>query len=242
MTIENDIQKLEVGEKVILYELDMTSFGGDVLRFHGYNRGSIWWQDNEYTPWAIEAKGFGKTGDSQQFSPTLTVGNIGQGADGSPVVGIISAMCLQYDDLVGAKLTRRMTLGKYLDAKNFDDGNASADPDEHFADEIWYIETKTTETRTQIEFSLKSNLDLNGQQLPGVKIIASHCQALRKGGYRGSWCGYTGSAMYDKDDNPTTDPTQDKCAGLLSSCKVRFGEYEVINFCGAPSADKVRGY
>lgn len=55
--ITADIQKLEPGELVALYELDASEIGGDVLRFHGYAQGPIWWQGNEYSPWAIEATG-----------------------------------------------------------------------------------------------------------------------------------------------------------------------------------------
>ena len=33
----------------------------------------------------------------------------------------------------------------------------------------------------------------------------------------------------------------DRCSGLMSDCKKRFGEYEVINFGGFPSADLIRG-
>lgn len=35
MTIEADIQKLEPGALIELFELDMTSLSGDILRFHG---------------------------------------------------------------------------------------------------------------------------------------------------------------------------------------------------------------
>jgi lambda family phage minor tail protein L len=44
------------------------------------------------------------------------------------VDGSITALCLSYQDLVGAVLTRHRTLGKYLDAANFGGTNATADP------------------------------------------------------------------------------------------------------------------
>ena len=91
--ITSDIQKLEPGELVQLFELDASEIGGDVLRFHGYAQGAIWWQGNEYAPWAIEATGFAKSGDAQQPAPQLRVGNIGQDADGNPVPGVITALC-----------------------------------------------------------------------------------------------------------------------------------------------------
>lgn len=241
--ITSDVQKLEPGSKVVLFELDLNPLGGPVLRFHGHSQTeSIWWQGEEYDPWAIEASGFELTGESQQPSPVLRVGNIGQDAQGQPITGVISALCIQLDDLVGARLIRHQTLAQYLDARNFPDGNPSADPNEHFPDSIWIVEQKTSENKETVEFALSSALNFNGKKLPGRQIIANVCPWLFKGGYRGKYCQYTGSRMFDINDNAVTDPTLDRCAGRLTSCKKRFGEYEVINFGGFPSADTLRGY
>lgn len=233
MTITADVQALEPGALVELFELDATAIGGDLLRFHGHlQAGSIFWQGNEYKPWPIEASGFERTGDAQQPSPTLTVGNVD---------GVIGAMCLALGDLVKAQVRRRRTLGKYLDAVNFPAGNPTADPNEEMPQELWYVEQKSGDVYPQIEFTLASPLDLNGQQLPSRQIIANVCQWLAKGGYRGPFCGYTGAAMFDRDDNPVTDPAQDKCGGRLSSCKVRFGATEPLSYGSFPAADLTSG-
>lgn len=110
--ITADIQGLEPGARVELFELDATAIaGGGLLRFHGYQQaGTIWWQGVEYTAWPIKAEGFAKTSEGQQPTPKLSVGNV----DGS-----ISSLCILLDDLVGAKLTRHVTLGQYLDEANF---------------------------------------------------------------------------------------------------------------------------
>lgn len=242
MGIYSDVQKLEVGALVELFELDATAIGGQVLRFHGYTQvGPIWWQGQQYDPWAIRAEGFELVGEGQQPSPTLSVGNIGQDDKGKPVVGVISALCVHLDDLVGARVVVRRTLGKYLDAVNFPQGNPTADPQEELPQEVWLVQQKTAETAEVVEFSLSSALDFNGQKLPDRPIIAGVCAWLRKGGYRGPYCGYTGSRMFDIDGKPVSDPTLDRCSGLMSDCKKRFGEYEIINFGGFPSADLVRG-
>lgn len=153
--ITADIQGLEPGEKVQLFELDASGIGGDYFRFHGYQTGEIWWQGKEYSAWPIQAEGFARTGEAQQPAPVLTLGNV----DGS-----ISALCVYFDDLVGAKLFRHTTLGKYLDAKNFPDGNPTADPNEAFPSELWYIEQKKAESNDVIQFELSSALDFNGRQ------------------------------------------------------------------------------
>ncbi len=241
--ITADIQGLEPGGLVQLFELDATEIGGDHLRFHGYPQaGPIFWQGHEYSPWAIEAEGFARTGTGQQPVPTLRVGNIGQGADGKPLPGVISALCFALDDLVGARVIRRRTLSKYLDAANFPEGNPSADPEEEISPEIWLIEAKTREDKETVEFELSSALSFDGEQLPSRQIQANTCGWLSTGGYRGAYCGYTGAAMFDRDGNPVTDPTLDRCGGRISDCKKRFGEYEVINFGGFPAADSLRGY
>jgi lambda family phage minor tail protein L len=223
--ITADIQGLEPGARVALYELDASTIaGGSLLRFHGYQQvGSIWWQGNEYTAWPILADGFAKTSEGQQPSPKLSVGNV----DGS-----ISSLCILLDDLVGAKLTRHVTLGQYLDARNFAGGNPSADPQQEFPADIWFIEQKPVETNEVVEFELKSALDFQEVMIPRRQIIANLCPWK----YRGPYCGYTGTAKFDLNDNPVSDSALDVCSKRLGSCKKRFGATNVLNFGGCPAA------
>lgn len=223
-----DVQLLELSEKIDLFELDATAIGGSILRFHGYAQtGIITWQEQQYSPWPIQATGFAQTGSGSLPTPQLSVGNI----DGS-----ISSMCIYFDDLVGAKLTRHTTMGKYLDAINFKNGNPTADPTQEFPLEIWYIEQKSSETSEVVEFQLASALDCMGTLLPRRQIVANVCAWLSTGGYRGPYCGYTGAAKFDKNGNPVTDSSQDRCGGKLSDCKLRFGAGNPINFGGFPGA------
>lgn len=237
MTILSDIQLLEPGAKVVLYELDTTELGGDLLRFHAYKQqASIWWQGHEYTPWAIEESGFAKDGTSQQPTPTLRVSNIGMDGGGNPLPGVISALCILLDDIVGAKLTRHTTLGQYLDAVNFGGVNPTADPTQEFPPDIWYIEQKSAEDNETVEFTLTSALDFNGVQLPSRQIVNNACSWVRMGGYRGPYCNYSGVNKFDINNNPVTDPALDICAGTLTACKLRFGANNVINFGSFPAA------
>ncbi|PRC93095.1 phage minor tail protein L [Solimicrobium silvestre] len=225
--IKSDAQLLEVGEVVVLFELDATQIGGNYLKFHGYQEiGAITWQGKEYTAWPILAEGFART-SAQQPAPTLAVGNVD---------GAISALCIHFDDLVGAKLTRHTTLGKYLDAVNFSEGNPSADPSQEFPVDVWTIEQKTSETSEAVEFELASALNFQGTQLPRRQIVANVCTWLSTGGYRGTYCGYTGAAMFDKDGNPVASSALDRCGGKLSDCKKRFGENNILNFGSFPAA------
>lgn len=219
MTITADIQQLDPGRLIELFEIDCTAIGGDTQRFHGHLQStSIFWQANEYKPWPVQGSGFEHTSDAQQPTPTLTVGNVG---------GTISALCVFLDDMVGAKVTRHRTLTKYLDAENFPDGNPTADPTEEMAVELWYIEQKTSETNVQVEFSLSSALDFGGQQLP-ARQIASTCQFM----YRDAYCGYTGTVYFTIADVPTDDPSLDQCSKSTTGCECRFGVNEPLPFGG----------
>jgi lambda family phage minor tail protein L len=219
MTITADIQQLEPGALIELFEVDCTVIGGDMLRFHGHLQStSIFWQGNEYKPWPIQATGFEHTSDAQQPSPTLSVANLS---------GTISALCVFLADMVGAKVRRRRTLTKYLDAVNFPGGNPTADPNEEMAPELWYIEQKSSETNVQVDFMLASALDFGGQQLP-ARQIAPMCQWM----YRDANCGYTGTAYFDANDNPVTDPALDRCSKRTSGCECRFGVNQPLSFGG----------
>ncbi len=247
MTINSEIQKLEPGAIVQVFELDAEDIGAGTLRFHGYPQDEpIWWQGKRYEPWAIEATGFQRVGEGRQPAPTVRVGNIGLDSQGKRIPGVISAMCRMYGDLVGARFIRRRTLAKYLDAANFEAGNSTADPTQAFPDEVWLIEQRTSSNAEIVEFELSSPLDFQGQQLP-ARQITTQCAWTRIGGYRGPYCGYTGSAMFDKNDNPVSDPALDRCPGFVRSCQIRFAAQQgctpteaEINFGGEPAADRLR--
>lgn len=222
MSITADVQTLEPGALIQLFEIDTVDLGGDLLRFHGYpSTGPITWQGVDYTPWPIQAEGFEITGEGQQPSPTLDVANV----DGS-----IGAMAIYLDDLVGAKLTRHRTLAKYLD------GMPEADPEQRFASDIWYIEQKTSHDKESITWEMRSALDLSDVFLPRRVIVANLCGWR----YRGADCGYTGPSVADIDDNPTSDPGRDQCSKSVSGCKLRFGNGP-LPFGGFPSATLTRG-
>ncbi|KVN92617.1 phage minor tail protein L [Burkholderia ubonensis] len=219
MPIEADLQGLEPGRLFEGFEVDCTEIGGDMLRFHGHlQSSSIFWQGNEYKPWPIQASGFEHTSNAQQPSPTLSVGNVN---------GTISALCVYLADMVGAKVRRRRTLTKYLDAANFPGGNPSADPTEEMAPELWYIEQKTSETNMQVDFMLSSALDFGGQQVP-VRQIGSMCQWK----YRDANCGYIGTAYFDASDNAVSDPALDRCSKRTSGCECRFGANNPLPYGG----------
>jgi len=122
MTIQSDIQSLTPGAIVELFELDATVVGGAVTRYHAGRNGllnPLVWQGNTYDPFPIQAGGFEQNAQGTLPRPKVQISNITHMVDGQQYnVGVLVHA---YEDLVGAKLTRRRTLVKYLDLPNFTD-------------------------------------------------------------------------------------------------------------------------
>ncbi len=227
-SITSEIQKLEPSAVIELFELDASVLGGDLFRFHaGTNKLSqnVIWQGNEYTRFPMQITGFEFSSSGSLPRPKMTVSNY---------LSAVSTLILEFDDLIGAKVTRKRTLRKYLDAVNFVGGvNASADPDAAFPDEIYYVDRKSLENRNLVEFELACSFDLNGIQLPRRQIIQNICAWV----YRGGECGYAGTTYFTTSDQSTLDVTKDSCGKRLTSCKLRFGALAQLPFGGFPGAD-----
>ena len=229
--IESDIQKLNPGALVDLFELDATALGGEVLRWHAGINGlgnDIVWQGNTYARFPVEASGFAKSGQGQLPRPRIKVAN---------VTGLIGALTRELNDLVRSKVTRRRTFIRYLDAVNFPGSvNPSADPNCGFPDEVWFVDRKVSENGIFIEFELTAAFDVIGVQLPRRQCIQNVCTTK----YRGPECGYTGGPVADITDAPTSNAAQDQCGKRLASCKLRFGQYAGLPFGGFPGTGLVR--
>lgn len=229
MTIRADIQSLAASAIVELFELDAMLLGApSKLYFHaGTNElgTAVVWQGVSYVTLPIEASGFEWSGKGQIPRPKVRLANTD---------GLFGALVAQYASLLGAKVTRRKTLAKFLDAVNFSGGvNPTADPTQSFPDEIYFIDRKAVENPVYIEFELASALDLPGVMLPRRQFISNTCSWR----YRGAECGYAGAASYDINDAPAA---VDACGKRLSSCKLRFGAYAVLPFGGFPGAGMLR--
>lgn len=241
MSFTQDIQQLEPGSIVQLIEIDGTEFGLDrIFRFHAYNINaegwksfaaenlpSIIWQGNEYDPHPYELKGMELSSAGAQPTPSLSVGNVGN---------LVTALCLQYQDLVKAKVRIRTTLLKYLDAANWEQGNANANPKEERV-QLFYVNAKTAETRVQVDFELCSPFDVQNLQLP-TRQITPLCTWCMRGLYRtGTGCDYNGTKYFTKDGTPTSDPSKDECGGRPADCTARHGEGQPLPFGGFPAAN-----
>jgi lambda family phage minor tail protein L len=229
--ITTEIQQLAPSAVIELFELDLALFGEGVVRFHaGTNelRQKVTWQGNAYEPFPVLAEGFEFNGGGQLPRPKIKVSN---------VTGTITALILTFQDLIGAKLTRKRTLAKYLDAVNFTDGvNPSADATAAFADDVFYVDRKARETREVVEFELAASFDLEGVMLPRRQIIQNVCPWK----YRGAECSYTGSVWLDTNDSAVYDASLDACGKRLESCKKRFGANAELPYGGFPASGLIR--
>lgn len=228
MTVRSDIQSLAPGAVVELFDLDV---GGTMFRFHaGVNElgNDVVWNGNTYTRLPIQADGFEWRGSGTLPRPKVRVANAN---------GLIGGLARQNNDLVGAVLTRRRTFVRYLDAINFPGGsNPSADPTAALPNEVYFVARKAGENPAVIEFELAAAMDVAGVRLPRRQVVQNVCPWT----YRGPECGYTGGAVAQANDQPTSDSLLDKCGKRLASCELRFGSNSELPFGGFPAAGLLR--
>lgn len=262
MTLNSDFQKLYVDGLITLFELDARALGAGILRFHGHisyedweriysyigsdgmlgdeaqligevfesGENKVWmrniiWQGETFEPMALEVSGLEMRSDGKASAPTLSMAN-----NISGIQNAVSALCLQLGDFAGAKLKVITTLAKYLDAENFSTGNATANPSEK-REQIWFIEQKTSENAQQVTFELSNPVDFEGLKIP-TRQISNYCNWE----YRSEECGYIGSAMFTEKDEPTDNPTLDRCNYRTSGCRCRENE---LHFGGFPASSMV---
>lgn len=230
-SITSEIQKLEPSAIVELFDIDSTAIGGSMLRVHAGTNGlrqNVVWQGNTYTAFPMQATGFDFSGNGQLPRPKMLMSN---------TTGAITLLVLTYEDMLGAKVTRRRTMVKYLDAVNFPGAtNPTADPAAEFPVDIFYIDRKASETRDVVEFELASSFDVAGVKLPRRQIIQNVCTWR----YRGTECSYSGASYFDANDAPVGTLGQDVCGKRLSSCKARFGANNPLPFGSFPAAGLTR--
>ena len=259
--LSSDLQKLSVTGLVTLYELDATKLGAGIFRWHGHMSHEDWqyiyrytnasrytdasryteptgqedivrrdivWQGQTYSPVAIQTDGLEMRGDGKASTPSLALANNIDGLQGA-----ISALCLQYSDFAGAKLTVINTMAKYLDAANFTEGNPQAANE--YRKQLWYVEQKTSENASAVTFELSNPVDFEGARIPS-REITSFCHWAVHGRYRGSECKYMGAARFTEDGKPTDDPSKDGCGARLSDCRLRNNER---NYGGFPSSSLI---
>jgi lambda family phage minor tail protein L len=229
-SIAQDLSSLEPLAVVELWVLDAEALGGTKVYLHNYAsqfNGSIFWQGQAYAPFPIEAEGFDQVTSGPHPRPTLRVGN---------VMGLVGALVRDLKGLRGAKVVRKRTLAKYLDAVNFTAGNPAANPDAHYADDLWLIDRRAPSNHQVVTFELASPIDVADVELPRRQLLEGVCIWA----YRGPDCGYTGPAVARSDDTPTMNLIEDKCSQSLRGCSMRQWPDGELPFGGFPGCGAIQ--
>jgi lambda family phage minor tail protein L len=168
------VQKQDPGsELVILYDLEYES--GSFAYFTP-NQGDIEFRDSTgtaqaYTSMPIETDGFDISSDGAYSRPTLTVANI------SSVFS--DAIGIEYEELIGQRITRRVTLKKYLVGESEDSGAGNAPVE--YPKTTYIIDRIKERNILQVTFELAAPFDLAGMTLPKRQIIGGGCPWRYKG-------------------------------------------------------------
>ncbi len=216
--------ELEQTALISFYEVDLKPFGGDILRFHsGVNEllDSVIWQGHKYGAYPVQASGFDIKAKGTSSRPALTFANLD---------GTITGLVADFNEMIGATVTRRQVYAKFLDAANFKNGNLQADPLQELVS-IYVIEQLDKLDDVFASFTLSLPSEMEGLYIPKRVVIANVCPWR----YRSGECGYSGGAVADNLDKPTNDISKDQCSKSLKACKMRFGEHGILNFGGFPS-------
>lgn len=227
------------GENGVLRRIDSASDPVAWSNFSGVTRevliepqaiGPIKWRGNSYQPRPVNVSGIEVTADGQIPRPKIEMSN---------VLGFGSQLCRDYNDLVGATVTRWMTYARFLDDGITPDENAYG-PVQQFT-----IDQKVNHDNLVIEWEMASVLDQQGMVLPARQVIRDGCQLSYRvwnGSafiYSSGGCPYTGGNYFEQNGDATVDPVLDQCSQNSAGCKLRFPTGP-IPFGGFPSAGRIR--
>ena len=190
-----ELQKPNPSNIVELFQLELNTTMHGISQTYYFHNGTntnlnsnLIFNNIEYTRMPIQAEGF-EYNAKQTPRPTLKISNI---------LGTITTILLTLPQgLEGAKVTRLRTLQRYIDNTNFAGGeillengsnlvleNGSAiemesglnpfgtpDPTATFDEQIFLIDRKSSENRSEVVFELAASSDVHGVRLPKRQVL-----------------------------------------------------------------------
>ena len=188
------------------------------------------WKTRDYDPLPVEVEGFEASTTGQLPRPTMRLAN---------VLGTATGLVRAHNNLLGAKVTRWRTYARYLDNGLTPDQNA------HLPKDVYFVDRKSEHTSKMIEWELASILDQQGAVLPARQVLRTGCTFLyrrwdsdsRDFDYTAVSCPYVGSNYYTSNDQPTSNPAEDRCSQQLTGCLLRFSG--TIPMGGFPSVGRI---
>lgn len=183
-----------------LYKFDGTNIGlSEPYYFYAgtnFNHQPVVYAGISYTPIPLEVTDFEIDGQGRLPRPKLSIANIN---------GFISKLILENKDLAGSIISRKRVFVKYIDDVNFQNNQnpwGTADAEAAFADEIFFINRKTSESKDAVQFELTTPWEIDNVELPKRLIFALICPFR----YRdGETCGYSGPPICDKANKRFTE-------------------------------------
>lgn len=223
--IPNNLATLDLDAIIPLYTLSDFNLlnPNETIRFCNYT--GVKFEGDEYLALGCESEGFSLVGQGQLPNPIVRVSNVGR---------VISDWLYKVKTepnyrLEGSTVTRVLTQRKFLDGQP--NQNASI---KSFIPDIFILNQVSAETYAAVEFQLATAFDIEGLTLP-ARAALRNCSWV----YRSAECGWYG-AMYDLNNNPTSDPSKDRCNKSLTACRTRYGYYAgVLPFGGLPGLSSV---
>lgn len=168
--IIKSVQKQDPGSELVsLFDLSLPD--GSVVYFtSNYDSSDIQFRDSAgtaqtYVSLPIEAEGFDISSDGSYSRPTLTVANV------SSVFS--SAIGADFEDLIGYRITRRLTLRKYLVGESGDSGAGNAPVE--YPKTTYVIDRIKDRNIIQVTFELAAPFDIAGITVPRRQIISGGC-------------------------------------------------------------------
>ena len=185
-----ELNKINPSSIIELFELELT-VGVHVptgnprnlpttYRFHGganlNSFGEVVFQSNSYQRVAVKTEGFEKKSTGVLTRPIITFSNLGgisYDLTSSSLITMSDFLALvnevtPHNDLIDAKITRKMPLASALDNVNFSSGtNPFGTPSsDRLRDEIYIIDRKSAENRQIVQFELTAAHDLENRLVP----------------------------------------------------------------------------
>lgn len=199
--VNSEIYKMTPSTMIELFEIDTSGIGNNqlpdseqVLYFHNYiteQFSPVYFAGIRYMPLGVTFKNNEIKGDGSGLPrPRFTIANTD---------GFVSSFLSQTDGLVGAKVTRKRTFAKYLDAATWGDKNplGTPDPEAVLADDVYYIERVILENYELVELELVSILELEDVKVPKRRMLATACSFEYR---NSSGCRYSGPPKADYAD------------------------------------------
>ena len=196
-----ELNKINPSHIIELFELELTvgkhiATGNPqnlptTYRFHaGANLnsfGEVIYRGNPYQRVAVQTQGFEKKSTGVLTRPVITFSNLG-GIVQNPATGITRTMSdflaivnfvTPHNDLIDAKLTRKMPLASALDNDNFSGTNPFGTPSaDRLRDEVFVIDRKAIESRQVVQFELTAAHDLENKLIPQRTVTRDLFHAL----------------------------------------------------------------